>query len=273
MPARPGILRLRGVHALWVREVGMTVSINCDMGEGFGLYRLGDDAAIMPYINLANVACGFHASDPSVMHRTVRLAQEHGVRVGAHPSLPDLQGFGRREMRMEPDELRDAVIYQVGALKAFLDAEGMPLAHIKPHGALYGMAAKSKEVAHALCDAVEVFDVPVLGMAYTAHEEVFAERGVTLVPEFYSDLEYDNSGNVIATREHEAVEPEAAAQRVLRALRERSVRTAEGKMIPVRAESICVHSDTPGAVAIAKRVHELVVASGFGVGDGAAGPA
>ncbi len=120
----------------------MNVQINCDMGESFGLWRLGDDAAILPFIDVANVACGFHASDPVVMRRTVRMAKEHGVAVGAHPSLPDLQGFGRREMKLEPDELSAAILYQVGALKAFLDAEGMALSHIKPHGALYAMAAR-----------------------------------------------------------------------------------------------------------------------------------
>ena len=114
----------------------MALAINCDMGEGFGLYRIGDDAAIMPFITMANVACGFHASDPSVMHKTIRLAKEHGVKVGAHPSLPDLQGFGRREMKMEPKELTDCLIYQIGALKGFLDAEGLPLNHIKPHANL-----------------------------------------------------------------------------------------------------------------------------------------
>ena len=128
----------------------MALAINCDMGEGFGLYRIGDDAGIMPYITMANVACGFHASDPSVMHKTVRLAKQHGVKVGAHPSLPDLQGFGRREMKMEPRELTDCLIYQIGALKGFLDAEGMPLNHIKPHGALYGMAARTEEIANAI---------------------------------------------------------------------------------------------------------------------------
>src|SRR5271165_5297060 len=150
----------------------MGLAINCDMGEGFGLYRCGDDAGIMPFITLANVACGFHASDPTVMHKTVRLAKQHGVRVGAHPSLPDLQGFGRREMRMDPRELTDCLIYQVGALKAFLDAEGMGLNHIKPHGALYGMAARSEEIANAICDAADVFKVPLLGMARTKHEEI-----------------------------------------------------------------------------------------------------
>ena len=122
----------------------MGMTINCDMGEGFGLYRLGNDAALMPHIHLANVACGFHASDPSIMHETVRLAKQHGVKVGAHPSLPDMQGFGRRAMVIAPDEVEDLVIYQTGALKAFLDTEGLPLNHVKPHGALYGMAARER---------------------------------------------------------------------------------------------------------------------------------
>jgi 5-oxoprolinase (ATP-hydrolysing) subunit A len=117
-------------------------TINCDMGESFGLYRLGDDAGMMPYIDFANVACGFHASDYNHMRATVRLAKKHGVRVGAHPSLPDLQGFGRREMMMRRDELANCLIYQIGALKGFLEAEGMPLSHVKPHGSLYAMAAR-----------------------------------------------------------------------------------------------------------------------------------
>src|SRR5215813_12099546 len=188
------------------------------MGEGFGLYRCGDDAGIMPFITLANVACGFHASDPTVMHKTVRLAKQHGVKVGAHPSLPDLQGFGRREMRMDPKELTDCLIYQVGALKAFLDAEGMPLNHIKPHGALYGMAARSEEVANAICDAAQVFGVPLMGMARTKHEEVYSRRGLRFLAEFYADLEYEESGRLIITREHEAVDPKAAAERTLRAV-------------------------------------------------------
>src|SRR5215469_8391658 len=123
----------------------MLIGINCDMGESFGLYKMGDDEAIMSHITVANVACGFHASDPSVMAHTVRLAKRHQVKVGAHPSLPDLQGFGRREMKMRSDELTDYIVYQVGALKGFLEREGMELSHVKPHGSLYLMAAKSPE--------------------------------------------------------------------------------------------------------------------------------
>jgi 5-oxoprolinase (ATP-hydrolysing) subunit A len=236
----------------------MALAINCDMGEGFGLYRIADDAAIMPYITMANVACGFHASDPSVMHKTVRLAKERGVKVGAHPSLPDLQGFGRREMKMEPKELTDCLIYQVGALKGFLDAEGMPLNHIKPHGALYGMAARSEEVAHAICDAAEAFQVPLLGMARTKHEEVYTKRGFPFLAEFYVDLDYDKDGRLIITREHVAWDPEVAAKRTLRAITEKKVKTVDGNDIPMRADCICVHSDTPGAVEVAKAVRSAI---------------
>lgn len=236
----------------------MALAINCDMGEGFGLYRCGDDAGIMPFITLANVACGFHASDPTVMHKTVRLAKQHGVRVGAHPSLPDLQGFGRREMKMDSQELTDCLIYQVGALKAFLDAEGMALNHIKPHGALYGMAARSEEIANAICDAADVFKVPLLGMARTKHEEVYTKRGFKFVPEFYVDLDYDKDGGLIITREHTAWDPDVAAKRTLRAITEKKVRSTDGNDIQMIAECICVHSDTPGAVAVAKAVKEAI---------------
>ena len=229
----------------------MRMTINCDMGEGFGLYRMGNDAGLMPFIDLANVACGFHASDPSIMRATVRLAKQHGVKVGAHPSLPDMQGFGRRAMAVTPAEVEDFVIYQVGALKAFLDSEAMPLNHVKPHGALYGMAARDAAVAAAIADAVRPFGVPILGMAFTAHENAYAEKGVEMIPEFYADLDYDGDGNLILSRVHDAVDPMQAKDRVLRVMREQVVRTTAGRDIPVRATTVCVHSDTPAAVAIA----------------------
>jgi len=240
------------------RNNALPLAINCDMGESFGLYKMGDDAGIMPYITIANIACGFHGSDPTVMHKTVRLAKANGVKVGAHPSLPDLQGFGRREMKMDPKELTDCLIYQVGALKAFLDAEGMPLNHIKPHGALYGMAARSEEIAGAICDAADVFGVALLGMAGTKHEEVYTKRGFRFIPEFYVDLDYDKDGRLIITREHAAWDPTLAAARTLRAVAEKKVKTVAGNDIPMRAECICVHSDTPGAVDVAKAVKEAI---------------
>ena len=153
------------------------VRLNCDMGEAFGIWKLGDDAGLMPLIDAANVACGFHASDFNHMRATVRLAKAHGVAVGAHPSLPDMQGFGRREMKIGREELANCLIYQIGALCGFLQAEGMALAHIKPHGSLYGMAARSEEVAHAVADAADIFQVPLFGMINTCHERIYTARG------------------------------------------------------------------------------------------------
>jgi UPF0271 protein len=224
------------------------------MGEAFGLYKMGDDKGLMPLIDVANIACGFHASDFNHMRKTVRLAKAHGVKAGAHPSLPDLQGFGRREMKISRDELANCIIYQVGALKGFLEAEGMLLNHIKPHGSLYGMAARMEEVAHAVCDAADVFKVPLMGMINTFHETVYTARGHRFIAEFYADLDYRDDGSLIITMEHEAVEPQLAADVCVRAITEGKVRSVGGKDVAVRADAICVHSDTPNAVAIAEAV-------------------
>lgn len=232
--------------------------INCDMGESFGLYKMGDDEALMPLITVANVACGFHASDYNHMRKTVRLAKEHGVKVGAHPSLPDLQGFGRREMKMGREELANCIIYQVGAIRGFLDAEGMALNHIKPHGSLYGMAARLPHVAEAVCDAADVFKVPLYGMINCLHQEVYGARGHDFVAEYYADLEYDDDGGLIITREHDAVDPKEAAERCLRAITEGKTRSVNGKDVEVGADAICVHSDTPNAVEVAQAVREAV---------------
>lgn len=235
----------------------MTV-INCDMGEAFGLYRMGDDTGLMPLIDVANAACGFHASDFNHMRATVRLAKKHGVKVGAHPSLPDLQGFGRREMKIGRDEMANCIIYQVGALKGFLEAEGMALNHIKPHGSLYGMAARIDEIAQAVCDAADVFKVPLMGMINTLHEKVYQARGHKFIAEFYADLDYNDDGGLIITREHDAKDPAEAAAKCVRAIRDGKVRAVGGKDVAVRADAICVHSDTPNAVAIATAVRTAV---------------
>ena len=235
----------------------MTI-INCDMGEAFGLYRMGDDENIMPLITVANVACGFHGSDFNHMRKTVQLAKRHGIEVGAHPSLPDLQGFGRREMKIGREELANCIIYQVGALKGFLEAEGMVLNHIKPHGALYGMAARMEETAHAVADAADVFRVPLMGMINTNHQKVYTARGHAFIAEFYTDLEYNDDGSLIITREHAAVDPAEAASRSVRAIKEGKVQSVGGKDVAVRADAICVHSDTPNAVEIAKAVRDAV---------------
>ncbi|MDX5360238.1 MAG: 5-oxoprolinase subunit PxpA [Alphaproteobacteria bacterium] len=230
----------------------MPPKINCDMGEGFAIYSVCDDAEMMKHIDIANVACGFHASDPVVMHRTVRLAKENGVLVGAHPSYPDPQGWGRREMKIEREELRDIIIYQVSALKGFLDMHGMPLNHIKPHGALYGVAARDEEVANAVADAAEVFGVPLYGMANTLHEKVYTSRGVGFVAELYADLPYAGDGRLIIMRQPPKVTTDQVIARCMKAVEKGVVDTLDGQDIKIDFDVICVHSDTAGAVEAAK---------------------
>jgi UPF0271 protein len=234
------------------------ITINCDMGEAFGIYSFGDDEACMPFITHANVACGFHASDPVVMWKTVRAAKKHGIKVGSHPGLPDREGFGRREMKLNRDEVTALVLYQTGALKAFLDAEGLTLSHIKPHGALFGMAQRDEAIADGIAEAALKFGLPVIAYSDCAMSEVFTRRGVPFSCEFYADLDYDDSGRQIITKEHAPVSPEAVAAKVRRAVLEGLTRSINGKDVKVVAQSICVHSDTPGAVEVAKAVHHAI---------------
>ena len=237
----------------------MISDINCDMGESYGLYKMGDDEGMMPYITEANVACGFHGSDPNHMRSTVELAKHHGVKVGAHFSVPDLAGFGRREMKLGREETANIITYQIGALRGFLDMADMPLNHLKPHGALYAMAARQEHIAHAIADVAEHYRVPVFGLANTLHEKIYTERGLEFRAEFFADLEYDELGNVIITREHEAVSPDQAAIRVIRAVTEGVVRSISGVDVKVHADTVCVHSDTPGAVAVAQAVRKALL--------------
>ncbi len=245
----------------------MAVDINCDMGESFGLYKMGDDEGIMPFITEANVACGFHGSDPNHMCKTVALAKAHEVKIGAHFSLPDLPGFGRREMKIDREEMANIITYQVGALKGFLEMAGVELSHLKPHGALYGMAARQQPIADAVADVASHFRVPIFGMAGTLHEQVYTARGLEFRSEFYADLEYDPNGNLIITREHDAVDPDAAANRCRRAIEHGMTTSVDGTDIPVRAESICIHSDTPNAIEVAQAVYEAVAPFLAGAGN------
>ena len=236
----------------------MQIGINCDMGESFSLYKLGDDKGIMPFITEANIACGFHASDPNHMRTTVELAKSHDVKTGAHFSLPDQAGFGRREMKIARDELANIIIYQIGALKAFLDISGMLLNHLKPHGALYGMACRQESVAHAIADAAVHHEVPIFGMAGTVQEDVYLSRGLEFRSEYFCDLDYNDDGGLIITREHVAVDPKQAAERCLRAITEGKTESINGKELAVRADTVCVHSDTPNAVEVASAVRNIL---------------
>ncbi|WOF22930.1 5-oxoprolinase subunit PxpA [Microbacterium betulae] len=234
------------------------ILINSDMGEAFGLHTFGNDPDLLRIVDLANVACGFHAGDPGIMRETVALATESGVRVGAHPGLPDLVGFGRRRMALRPDEAADLVVYQTGALVGFLDAVGEPLSHIKPHGALWGMLAADADLMRAVARAVKAFDVPFLGLADTAHESVCAEAGVPFVGELYVDMDYNADGTLALARSARRTDPAAAAERVAKALAGEPVASVDGTPVDVRFQSVCVHSDSPDAPDVARAVRAVV---------------
>lgn len=234
------------------------VTLNSDMGESFGIHSFGNDDALVEMIDTANVACGFHAGDPTGIRETVEKAVAAGVTVGAHPGLPDLVGFGRREMRIERDEARDLVLYQVGSLVGFLDLVGAPLDHIKPHGSLYGMAARDEDIMDAVCDVAVQYGVPVFGMAGTAHERVAMKRNVSFVAEFYVDLGYRVDGSLIIARRPRATPIEEAKERARKALTEGVATADTGEEFPMRVDSICVHSDTPNAVEVGVAVREVI---------------
>ena len=247
----------------------MKIDLNADMGESFGMYPMGDDDAFMKYISSANVACGFHAGDSSVMRKTVGLARRDGVQVGAHPGLPDLQGFGRREMNLTVEEVYDLVVYQVGALKAFVEVAGMKLHHVKPHGSLYGMAHRREEMAQAVCRAVKDID-PRLYL-YIMKKGLIGEVARTMdlrcVFELYADLGYDAQGNLVITRHHEVQTASEVAVRVVRMVKEGQVRTTNGGDIAIEGNSVCVHSDTPGSIEIVRAVRQGLEEAGFQVGS------
>ncbi|MGC8494580.1 MAG: LamB/YcsF family protein [Syntrophobacteraceae bacterium] len=245
----------------------MQIDLNVDMGESFGMYSLGDDEGFMPFISSANVACGFHAGDPCVMKKTVALAKNHAVSVGAHPGLPDLQGFGRRMMDLSLDELYCDLMYQIGALQAFVGAAGMRLHHVKPHGKLYGMAHMREEVAQTICRVIRDIDGDLFlyCMKKGFLGEIAAEFGIRTIFEVYSDLDYDRDGNLVITRQHEVHEPAAVAERVVGMLRDGTVTTTAGTKLAIEGSSVCVHSDSPNALAIVRAVREAIIGNGFAI--------
>ncbi len=243
----------------------MNIDFNADMGESFGMYSMGDDEGFMKYITSANVACAFHAGDPTVMKKTVALAKKYGVLVGAHPGLPDIQGFGRREMNLSMEEIHDDMVYQVGALKAFTEAVGLRLHHVKPHGSLYGMAMRREEVAEAICQSL--LDVDKDLYLYIMKKGVagqVAERmGIRVVYELYADLDYDGEGNLVITRHHDIYKPEDIAARVIKMVKGGRVTTTEGTEIPIEGSSVCLHSDTANASDIVVEVHKELEKAGY----------
>jgi UPF0271 protein len=242
----------------------MHIDLNSDLGESFGAYRLGDDVAMMPYITSANVACGFHAGDPGVMDATVRLCEAAGVRVGAHPSTPDLQGFGRREMLLSPDEAEALVLYQVGALAGFCRAAGVELTHVKPHGALYNQAAKDPALAAAIARGVRRFsrELALVGLAGSALYAAAVEAGLSALSEGFPDRAYNPDGSLRSRRLPGAVldDPAQVAANAVRLARE-GIAVQGGQHIPVG--TLCLHGDNPIAVQAAKAVRRALEESGI----------
>jgi UPF0271 protein len=246
--------------------VAAVVDINCDMGESYGRWTLGDDAGIMPYITSANIACGWHGGDPGVMRATVELAKEHGVGVGAHTGLPDLLGFGRRQMAVSPEETRDYVLYQYGALRAFADAVGVAVQHIKPHGAFYVMINKDPALTEALVEAVKDADP---GLVLVLKEEqaisLASAAGVAVAPEAFPDLDYNPDGSLILERAKRPRDPDLVAERILRVLDEGKLRAIDGSDLDVSARTFCVHGDSPNAVEVARGVRDRLSTEGVDV--------
>lgn len=240
------------------------IDLNCDMGEG-----AGSDERIVPLVTSVNVACGFHAGDAATMRRTVRLARAHGAAVGAHPSFPDREGFGRRAVNASPEQVRDDVTYQVGALAAFCRAEGVPLVHVKPHGALYNLAAGDAALARAIAEAVRAVDpgLVVVCLAGSPMAGVVRALGLACAEEAFADRAYTAAGTLVPRSAPGAVLGDAAlvAERALRFVRERSVVAADGTVVPIHAQTICVHGDTPGAERLAAAIRGRLDAEGIPV--------
>lgn len=249
------------------------IDLNCDMGEGFGPWQLIDapDEALMEIISSANVATGFHAGDANTMDRVTALAKSYGVGLGAHPAYRDLPGFGRRFIDMASDELVNDILYQIGALREFGRRHGVPLQHVKPHGALYMEAARNEDLSVKLVEALqEIGGDPILFcMGVSETYAVAARLGLPVVREFYADRDYDDSGAIIFKRKVARPDPDAIAQKCLRACREGVVETATGGHVEVAFESICFHSDTPGSVEIGTAIRRTLTNGGIRIAPAA----
>ena len=245
-----------------------SIDINCDMGESYGAWKMGADAEVMPHISSANIACGFHGGDPATIRKTVRLAMDHGVAIGAHPSLPDLQGFGRRAMKISAQDMYDLVVYQAGAVEGFARAAGAKLHHIKCHGALYNMAANDEALSEGMARAArDLGGVMLYVLSNSKMMETARRLGVPVAGEVFPDRGYSDDGT-LAPRDKPGGMIEDAAQSVKQALamvEEGYVTSLSGKRVPVAADTMCLHGDQPGAVAFAKALRKTFTEKGIQV--------
>jgi len=247
----------------------LTIDLNCDCGESYGAFRVGDDEGILPFVSSANVACGGHAGDPMVMRQTVRRCRELGVAVGAHPSYPDLHGFGRRVLPLTSDEIENWVLTQIGALAAITCAEKVELCHVKPHGALYNVAAQDMVVAMAIARAVAAFsrELALVGLAGSALIAAGHELGLPVLAEAFADRTYEVNGRLRDRRYADAliIDPAQCLAQTLQIVRDRMVVAVDGTAVPLQADTICLHGDTPGAAARAAALRRGLEAAGIAV--------
>ncbi len=242
------------------------VDLNSDLGESFGSYKIGEDDQIIPLITSANVACGYHASDPVVMERTVALAGKAGIGIGAHPGFPDLMGFGRRNLAVSPAEAKAYVTYQLGALYGFCESQGLKIQHVKPHGALYNMAAKDYELAKAICQAIKDFDSSLIVLALSGGELAHAamDLGLPTALEVFADRAYEEDGSLVNRRKPGAVitDEAEAVRRVVRMVKEKKVTAITGKDIDIQADSVCVHGDGEKALEFVRGLRKTLTEEG-----------
>ncbi|MDA3877842.1 MAG: LamB/YcsF family protein [Halothiobacillus sp.] len=241
------------------------IDLSSDMGESFGSFSMGDDATLMQYISSANIAGGFHAGDPTTMRQTVGLAKKNNVALGIHPGYRDLVGFGRRALDVSPEEIRDELIYQLGALQAFANIYKMKIQHVKPHGALYMAAAKDEDLSRAIIEGIQSVDssLYLYCMEASITYELARKMGQPAVREFYADRGYGDDGQIAFTRKvNEEMKPDEVGDRVVRAIAENKVQTVTGRELEIEAESVCLHSDTPGAAVLAEAVVRKLSESG-----------
>ena len=244
-----------------------SIYLNCDMGESFGQWEMGNDSAVMPHIDMANIACGFHASDPSIMDQTIKLALSHDVEIGAHPSYPDLQGFGRRSIPMSPQEIAAMLIYQIGALEALCRSHNVELKYVKPHGALYNDMQTNPEIFEAVVDAVSSFSLPLMTLAITNNQELLniADRyEVPLLFEAFADRRYLANGLLAPRSLSNAVihNREELLDQVAQIVRYKKVRTIDGYSIPLEADTICVHGDNEESIALIQNIKKIIETEG-----------
>ena len=245
------------------------IDLNCDMGESFGHYKLGLDEEIIKYISSASIGCGFHGGDPLVMRKTVRMAKERGVGIGAHPGLPDLVGFGRRLMDVSPSEVRNDVLYQIGSLYAFARAEGVQLQHVKPHGALYNIVAQDEELGRAVVEAVGEFDgdLILVGLAGSKLLKLAREMGLKVASEAFADRAYSSDGSLVSRKIPHALitDRKGVVSRVIQMVMEERIISVDGEPVEVKVDTICLHGDNPEALQLARTLRERLEEAGISV--------